>query len=117
MSIPENSLLFCSMFEGEVLLRLLLLQWGHPFASENEFCSNLLESCAEVLQTSINGEQLIEGLPASQMNLIAASWYVEWNSLQYEDVSAPPNIDRIAWLKGIRHAIPSCFDDSDFLWP
>jgi hypothetical protein len=93
------------MFEAEVLTDLLLWRWDHPFKGDNEFRENLLEDAATALRRSVAGEQLIESVPPSEMNLIAAIYYVEWSSLSSDDTDDA----RRRWLDHVRRSLPSCF--------
>ena len=51
------------MFEGELLTELMLRYWRHPLAENAEFRSDLIENAAKALRLSIEGNNLIEGLP------------------------------------------------------
>lgn len=116
MTLAEDALKFASVFEGELLTRLMLIHWGHPSADDEGFCSRLIESAAEVLRESIDGEILIEGLPPEAMNLVAALWYAEWIHVEdayNEDVDEVTS--RRTWLNNVRHALPSCFCNPDLL--
>lgn len=116
MTLAEDALKFDSVFEGELLTQLMLIQWGHPLADDAEFLSELIESAAEVLQASIDGETLIEDLPPEAMNLVAAIWYAEWSRTEdAEDQDAVQTKDRRAWLNNVRHALPSCFCNPEML--
>lgn len=111
MSLAENSLRLCHMFEGELLVELMLRHWKHPYAIDSDYRNDLLERTVDVLNASVNGEVLMEELPPSEMNLVAAVWYAESVGLQ----SASSEIDeserdqREAWLSAVRQTIPSCF--------
>lgn len=112
-SNAERSLAICSLFESEVLVRLLLRHWHHPLAENGDFRNELLETATAVLDTAATSPQnclFIEGLPASDMNLIAAIWYAENRAL--ENVGTESGEDRAArlrWLEAVRKALPSCF--------
>lgn len=116
MSLAEDALKFASVFEGELLAQLMLTQWGHPFAGDEEFCSQLVEAAAQVLQASIDGETFIEGLPPDSMNFVSALWYAEW--MQTETLQGADEDDlnkRREWLAAVRHVLPSCFCNPDLL--
>jgi hypothetical protein len=114
MSIAKDSLKFCSMFEGELLTELLLRYWHHPLADNEEFRRDIIETAAKALRASIDGKNLIEGLPPEDMSFIAAVWYAEWSNLQnaYNNEDIKPIFQqREDWLLALRHAVPSCFCD------
>jgi hypothetical protein len=106
-SIPARCLAMSGLFEAELLTELMLRYWKHPFADDGSFRQQLLEAAADVLRASDRGEKFIEDVPPAEMNLVAALWYAEWNSVNEltEDLAA----ERGAWLDSIRKAVPSCF--------
>ena len=106
-SIAKESLAMVGLFEAEVLTELLLWRWDHPLKSDAEFRNNLLEDAATALRRAIDGEQLIESVPPAEMNLIAAVYYVEWNSLASGEKD--PAGGRERWLECVRRSLPSCF--------
>ncbi len=106
-SIPARCLAMSGLFEAELLTELLLRYWKHPLATEATFRHELLETAAEVLRASIKGQKLLEDVPPAEMNLVAALWYVEWNSVA--GMRAEGSAKRKAWLNAVRKAIPSCF--------
>jgi hypothetical protein len=108
-SIAEASRRLTGLFEAELLVRLMLWRWQHPFADDKEFANDLLEAAADVLRKCVDGnERFLENVHPLDMNLVAAVWYAEWAAL-----SAAPASDadgrRGAWLDAVRHALPSCF--------
>jgi hypothetical protein len=107
ISIAEKSLAASGLFEAEVLTELLLWRWNHPLKSNAEFRENLLEDAATALRRAVAGEQFIESVPAAEMNLIAAIYYVESNFLLSGDMD--PNGARRQWLHLVRRSLPSCF--------
>jgi hypothetical protein len=117
MSIAGDSLTFCQMFEGEFLTELMLRYWEHPLAKDADYRNGLLENAAKALRMSMEGHELVKGLPPSEVNFVAAVWYAEWASLQ----NASPEIrseelhQREAWLRAVRQAVPSCFCDQNEL--
>ena len=117
MSTADDSLRFCDMFEGELLLELMLRFWKHPLSSDTEFRNDLIEKAAEILKASQEGQHLLENMPPSQMNFVAAVWYAEWTTLQTPspDISKEDFRDRNEWLNAIRNSIPSCFCDQNNL--
>lgn len=117
-NIAQKSLAMTSLFEAEVLVRLMLRNWVHPLADDPEFADDLLENASEALRQAIAGVTLIEGVPPSDMNLIAALWYVEECTINQEAIDAEEAAARRNWLSAVRHALPSCFcDPSDLEQP
>jgi len=110
-SVAKKSLELTSLFEAELLVRLMLRVWNHPLADDEEFANDLLEAASGALRAATRGEQLIESVPAKSLNLIAALWYAEYCGVEGEQ--AEPNIiqARKAWLSAVRRALPSCFCD------
>ena len=81
-----------------------------------DFRQCLLEAAAGVLKASVQGQQLLQELPAQQMNLVAAVWSAEASSLDAQPNSSGENFDkRREWSDTIRRAIPSCFCNVDLL--
>lgn len=113
MSIAKTCLRLSGLFEAELLVELMLRYWKHPLADNRDFRNNLLERAAEALREAVRGIQLIEGVPARDLNLVAAVWYGEWNALSSGEED--PSGRRQAWLKAVRRAVPSCFCDPDRL--
>lgn len=114
----EKSLEITSLFEAEVFVQLLLWRWKHPLADDAEFANGLLENAAEALRNASQGEQLIESVPATDLNLIAAIWYAESCAVQEEEADPQALAERKAWLSAVRRALPSCFcDPSDLDHP
>jgi hypothetical protein len=118
-SNAERSKVICSLFESEVLVWLLLRNWHHPFSEDIDFRNDLLEAAAEVLNTAAAGPKeaiFIEGVPAKDMNLIAAIWYAENISLNDSAIKSPDvSQARYEWLGAVRRALPSCFCPQDHL--
>ena len=110
---------FCSLFESELLVHLMLRNWNHPLAEADEYRSQLLETAAEVLNTASTGPKdqvFIEGLPATDMNLVAAFWYAEHRAI--EDAVGTTQDEtkaRQRWLKIVRRTLPSCFCGKELL--
>lgn len=119
LSNAERSKAICSLFESEVFVWLLLRNWHHPFAEDIEFRNGLLETATEVLNTAAAGPKesiFIEGMPAKDMNLIAAIWYVENLALEDSATQSPEDYQaRLEWLGSVRRALPSCFCPQDHL--
>lgn len=115
----ERSLAICSLFESELLVWLLLRNWRHPLADDSDFRDQLLESATGVLQAAASGPRenvFIEGVPASDMNLVAAVWYAESQSLDdWGDEIDPQREARLRWLAEVQRAVPSCFCAQDRL--
>lgn len=112
-SIASQCLALSGLFEAELLVKLMLRHWDHPFATDAQFREQLLETAVECLKTSVTGKVLIEGVPADQMNLVLAIWYSEWNSTNSGETELVT--ERTQWLEKVRRAIPSCFCDQDDL--
>lgn len=108
-SIASQCLALSGLFEAELLLELMLRHWGHPFAEDEQFRDQLLESAVEFLKTSIDGKVLIEGIPPDQMNLVLAIWYTEWSSINSGENEKTG--ERTVWLEKVKRTIPSCFCD------
>lgn len=113
-----KSLVLCSLFESEVLVWLLLRNWQHPFSEDIHFRSDLLESATEVLiAAKSSSEVFVVGVPARDMNLIAALWYAENCALADPETitGTVEYANRTAWLEKVRQALPSCFCAQDDL--
>jgi hypothetical protein len=114
-SIAEKSLAAAGLFEAEVLTELLLWRWDHPSKNDMGFRESLLEDAAHALRRAVAGEQLIESVPAAEMSLIAAIYYVEWSWLSSGDND--PDGARQRWLDHVRRSLPSCFCSQSDLPP
>jgi hypothetical protein len=111
----KRCLELCPLFEAELLVELMLSNWGHPFARDKPFCQQLVESATEVLMTASDEsctEVFIEGLPTRDMNFVSAVWYAEWCGVQDESRERDA---RQQWLTDIRRSLPSCFCPPDLL--
>jgi hypothetical protein len=119
MSIPETAYTFCSCFEGELLVELMLKYWNHPLSDDNAFRNQLLESAAEALKASIAGSTLLEGIPPDQVNFVAAIYYAESMFVEGASHQGPSSQlqERTEWLNTVRRTLPSCFCDQDDLLP
>lgn len=116
-STAKRCLAICPLFEAELLVRLLLINWGHPFAGEESFRQALVESATVLLMTASEDsctEVFIEGLPTKEMNFVAAVWYAEWCGVQGDNREREL---RQQWLSDIRRALPSCFCPTELLEP
>ncbi len=49
-NVAKQCLAICPLFEGELLLELILRHWNHPFADEELFRQQLLETATEVVE-------------------------------------------------------------------
>src|SRR5438874_2397242 len=107
-STAKRCLEFSGLFEAELLVRLMLKNWNHPLAQNEEFADALLEGTAEALQASVRGEQLLDGIPPTSMNFVSAAWYVEHSALEMDPNAYGMVEERTAWLSAIRHSLPSC---------
>jgi hypothetical protein len=117
----EKSLAICALFESELLVWLMLRNWNHPLAEDREFRSQLLERATEVLTAAVGqgrDHAFIEGVPAKDMNLVAAFWYAEWLAVEpMRGDDERHRESRIEWLNKVRRALPSCFCAVDDLPP
>jgi hypothetical protein len=117
----ERSLAICALFESELLVWLMLRNWHHPFAEDRDYRSQLLERATEVLIAATDqGENqvFLEGVPAKDMNLVAAIWYVECLAVeQLAGMDEQHCEARTQWLNDVRRALPSCFCAVDDLPP
>ena len=111
----EKSFELTSLFEAEVFVRLMLWHWKHPLANDQEFANGLLETASSALQDALQGQELIEGLPPSHFNFVAAVWYAESCAVEFHDADPQSLEARKAWLSSVRSALPSCFCDPDDL--
>jgi len=114
-SIAKKSLEMTGFFEAEVFVRLLLWRWNHPFADDSEFADGLLEAASSALRSACQGHEMIEGIPPSSMNFVAAVWYAEQCALASEEPEAQERRTRQKWLSAVRRALPSCFCDPSAL--
>ena len=114
-----KSFAFCSLFESELLVWLMLRNWGHPLSEDEEYRSQLLETATEVLNAAATGlrdQVFIEGMLATDLNLVAAIWYAEPRAI--EDVESATQQDleaRRQWLDTVRRTLPACFCFREFL--
>jgi hypothetical protein len=108
-SVAKKCLEMTSLFEAELLVRLMLHEWKHPFAQDEEFANGLLESASEALRSAVQGDQLIEDIPPKSLNFVAAVWYAEQCAVDHEAGDAKSSEERIRWLMAVRRALPSCF--------
>ena len=117
-SIAAKSLEMTSLFEAELLVWLMLRNWAHPLADDKEFANGLIEDASAVLRDATEGMQLIEGIPPTSLNFVAAVWYAEFCAVEQEGVDPATAAARKAWLTAVQRALPSCFcDPSDLQQP
>ena len=115
-SIARQSLRLTGCFEAELLVSLLLGKWAHPLANDAQFALSLLESAAEVLQASVDGQRLFREISPANVNLVAALWFSEATALSADPTIEPAECAaREAWLETLRRSIPSCFCEPDML--
>jgi hypothetical protein len=94
----------------------MLAQWKHPLAEDREFSLGLLESAAQILRASVEGERLFQEISPDNVNLIAALWYAEATTLSGDpSIAKEERSSREAWLEALRRTIPSCFCEPDLL--
>lgn len=115
--MAKKCLAFTSLFEAELLVRLMLRTWGHPWADDEEFANGLLEDASEALRHAIRGETLIEGIPPAGLNFVAAVWYAEQCAVETGGIDPAIVEARKAWLATVRRTLPSCFCDPTDLTP
>ncbi len=117
-SIAEKSFQITGLFEAELLVRLMLWRWKHPHADDAEFANGLVEDASNALRVAINGQKLIENIPPTDFNFVAAVWYAEHCALEIAE-DDPQTIEaRKDWLAAVRRTLPSCFcDPSDLDQP
>ena len=114
--IAKVSLDFTGLYESELLTELMLRFWNHPNADNADFRNILLETAAEALRATVAGQQLIEGLPPNEMNLVSAIWFAEWNRIENDtEVSSDERAAVETWLATLRRSIPACFCDHKYL--
>ncbi len=114
--IAKVSLDFTGLYESELLTELMLRFWNHPNADNADFRNILLETAAEALRAAVAGQQLIEGLPPNEMNLVSAIWFAEWNRIENDtEVSSDERAAVETWLATLRLSIPACFCDHKYL--
>jgi hypothetical protein len=113
VSTLEDAIRFCHTFEGELLIELMLRHWQHPLADDADYRNGLIENALEAIRESMESKRLLEDVPPSQMNFVAAVWYAEWAALQIAraDIRDHELHQREAWLQALRHSLPSCFCD------
>lgn len=110
-NIARKSLEITSLFEAELLVRLMLWHWKHPLADDADFANGLLENASNALRLAAEGQLLIEGIPATSLNFVAAVWYAEYCAAASEETNAPSVEARRNWLVAMRRSLPSCFCD------
>jgi len=110
--IAQTSLNFTGLYESELLVELMLRYWKHPKADDVVFRNELLEIAAAALRAAVAGQQLIEGLPSDQMNLVSAVWFAEWSRIYSgTGLGDEERIAGQAWLATLRRSIPGSFCD------
>jgi hypothetical protein len=115
-SIAKASLRFTGIFEAELLLALMLREWKHPLANDQDFQAGLLESAAEILRASIKGEKLLEELSPDNVNLVAAICIAEATTVGNDrSLSEQERTAREAWVAAVRRSVPSCFCNPELL--
>ncbi len=82
MSRLDVMIQLCGLYEAELLVALMLDRWAHPRAEDKDFANHLLETAADILNQSKQGERFIDDIPPADMNFVAAIWYAEWCQVQ-----------------------------------
>lgn len=110
-SLPNLLLKLSGTFEFELLVRLVLANWGHPHANDSGYCDGVMENAVEILRSAESGMRFFDELEPGQMNLVASVWYSE--SISDESMLSHESDEvrnaREAWLTDVRRALPSCF--------
>jgi hypothetical protein len=114
-SIAEKSLAVCQLFEGELLLELMLRYWQHPLADDREFRNEMIEAVTTVLQEAVAGSYFIEGMSPANMNFVAAVYYAELRGCEDAASAGDETKLRHKWLTAVRRSLPSCFCEPDLL--
>ncbi len=114
-SIAEKSLAVCQLFEGELLLELMLRYWQHPLADDSQFRNEMIEAVTMVLQEAVAGSYFIEGISPAKMNFVAALYYAELRSCEDAATAGDETKSRQNWLTAVRRSLPSCFCEPDLL--
>ena len=118
MSLADDSYRFASTYEGELLLELMLRFWNHPLAGDSEFRNDLLEVATQIILDSIDGANFVAELSPHQMNLVAAIWLAESETLSGDsELSADEKQLRQRWLETVKRTLPACFCNPDDLSP
>jgi hypothetical protein len=116
-SVAKRSLQLTGLFEAELLVRLMLREWKHPLADDEEFRDQLLEAATEVLTVAVAGEIVLVDMKPESVGLITAICIAEKMTLNSDDsISEGDRAARQAWLDVIHKALPSCFCDPDLLF-
>ncbi|MCH8878761.1 MAG: hypothetical protein IID34_02630 [Planctomycetes bacterium] len=113
MSQLDTMIRFCGLYEAELLVTLMLERWAHPLADDSDYANHLLETAADILNRSKQGERFLDDIPPADMNFVAAVWYAEWCQIQGLGESGSP--ERQDWLTNLRRSVPGCFCDPDDL--
>ena len=108
-NLTEKCLEMTSLFEAELLVQLMLRYWKHPFADDKDFANGLLEGASGALRSASQGEELIEGVPPTKLNFVAAVWYTEHCAVETEEAASETIEARKTWLLVVRKTLPSCF--------
>lgn len=115
-SVAKACLRFTGLFEAELLTELLLRFWHHPLADNPGFRSALLESAAEVLRASVDGQRLFQDLEPQNVNFVAALWHAESVSIMEPgEFPISERELREEWLNALLKSLPSCFCNPDLL--
>ena len=109
--VAERSYCLASLFEAELLTRLMLWRWNHPLADDDDFVNHLVEGATEVLRACVQeNRRFLNDVDPGDMNFVAAVWYVEWAATS-DSSDADAEEERRVWLDRVRRALPSCFCD------
>ena len=109
MSQLDATIQFCGLYEAELLVALMLERWAHPLAGDRDFANHLLETAADILNRSKQGERFFDDIAPADMNFVAAVWYAE--RCQVQGSGEPDSPERQNWLTNLRRSVPGCFCD------
>ncbi len=109
MSRLDAMIQLCGLYEAELLVALMLERWAHPLAGDRDFANHLLETAADILNRSKQGERFLDDIPPADMNFVGAVWYAEW--CQIQGSGEPDSPERHDWLTNLRRSVPGCFCD------
>ena len=114
LNLPKLLYGITGTFEFELLIELLLRQWNHPLALNEEYRNDLMEAVAEALNQAGQGKSLTEEMKPNEVNMIFAAWHIE-TSLVANEQDQDLKKQREQWLLSLRRSLPSCFCNQDLL--
>lgn len=114
LNLPEVLFNITGTFEYELLIELILRHWQHPFATDENYRNEIMESVALLLSNAAKKKFPIDDMQQNEVNLVFALWYIE-SLLVINEQDVKLKKIRQQWLSTINHALPSCFCDQDLL--